>query len=99
MDSSGSTTYEAVVSFAPRDLVRPDMAANLSITTQVWENVLLVPNRIIQTLGRRKVVKRLGGVLRVKWRSRRGCRTRRTPRSSAGSMQATCCSSNSRGCL
>ena len=58
----GSTTYEAVVSFEPGDLnVRPDMAANLTITTQVRENVLLVPNRAIQTLGRRKVVKRLEG--------------------------------------
>jgi len=37
------------------------MAANLTITTEKKENVLLVPNHAIQTLGRRKVVKRAEG--------------------------------------
>jgi len=58
----GSTTYEAIIAFDPGDLpVRPSMAANLTITTKKKEDVLLVPNRAIQTLGRRKVVKRIEG--------------------------------------
>jgi len=58
----GSTTYEAIIAFDPGNLpVRPGMAANLTITTAKRENVLLIPNRAIQTLGRRKVVKRLEG--------------------------------------
>lgn len=58
----GSTMYEATVRWESTNLpVRPGMAANLTITTEQRENVLLVPNRAIQTLGRRKVVRRLEG--------------------------------------
>jgi len=58
----GSTAYDATISFVPGTLpVRPGMAANLTITTEQREGVLLVPNRAVRTLGRRKVVSRLQG--------------------------------------
>ncbi len=50
---SGSTVYPAIVSFTrPNDLyLRPGMAANLSITSVSRNNVLLVPNRALETIG------------------------------------------------
>lgn len=50
---SGSTVYPAIVSFTrPTDLyLRPGMAANLSITSLSRNNVLLVPNRALETIG------------------------------------------------
>lgn len=58
----GSTVYEAVVEFDPAGLaLRLGMGANLRIITLEKEGVLLVPNRAIQPIGRRKVVKVLDG--------------------------------------
>ena len=55
---TGSTVYQAVVSFTrPKDLyIRPGMAANLVITSLTRNNVLLVPNRALETIGLRKYV-------------------------------------------
>ena len=54
----GSTVYEASVKFDAGGLtLRLGMGANLKIITLEREGVLLVPNRAIQPLGRRKVVK------------------------------------------
>ena len=58
----GSTVYEAVIKFDARGLrLRLGMDANLKIVTLEKEGVLLVPNRAIQPIGRRKVVKVLDG--------------------------------------
>ncbi len=58
----GSTVYEAVVKFDVGGLIlRLGMGANLNIITLEKEGVLLVPNRAIQPIGRRKVVKVLEG--------------------------------------
>jgi len=58
----GSTVYEAVVKFDAGGLaLRLGMGANLKVITLEKEGVLLVPNRAIQPLGRRKVVKVLDG--------------------------------------
>jgi HlyD family secretion protein len=50
---AGSTVYPAIVSFTrPTDLyLRPGMAANLIITSLSRNNVLLVPNRALETIG------------------------------------------------
>lgn len=55
---SGSTVYPAIVSFTrPTDLyLRPGMAANLIITSLSRNNVLLVPNRALETIGLHKYV-------------------------------------------
>lgn len=58
----GSTVYEAIVGFDAEGLaLRLDMGANLKIVSLEKEGVLLVPNRAIQPIGRRKVVKVLDG--------------------------------------
>jgi HlyD family secretion protein len=58
----GSTVYEAVVKFDAGELtLRLGMGANLNVITLEKEGVLLVPNRAIQPIGRRKVVKVLEG--------------------------------------
>jgi HlyD family secretion protein len=58
----GSTVYEAVVKFDAGSLaLRLGMGANLKVITLEKEGVLLVPNRAVQPLGRRKVVKVLDG--------------------------------------
>ncbi len=58
----GSTVYEATVSFRGEGLaIRPGMGTNLTITTVERPQVLLVPSRAIQTIGRRKVVRVLEG--------------------------------------
>lgn len=58
----GSTVYAATIAFDGEGLaIRPDMNTNLTITTVERPNVLLVPNRAIQTLGSKKVVKVLEG--------------------------------------
>lgn len=58
----GSTVYEAVVEFDAEGLaLRLGMGANLKVITLEKEGVLLVPNRAIQSIGRRKVVKVLDG--------------------------------------
>jgi multidrug efflux pump subunit AcrA (membrane-fusion protein) len=58
----GSTVYEAVVKFDARELkLRLGMGANLKIITLEKEGALLVPNRAIQPIGRRKLVKVLEG--------------------------------------
>jgi HlyD family secretion protein len=58
----GSTVYEAVVEFDAEGLaLRLGMGANLKIITLEKESVLLVPNRAIQPIGRRRVVKVVDG--------------------------------------
>jgi HlyD family secretion protein len=58
----GSTVYEAVVEFDAEGLaLRLGMGANLKIITLEKEGVLLVPNRAIQPIGRRRLVKVVDG--------------------------------------
>lgn len=58
----GSTAYEAMVKFDAGGLtLRLGMGANLKVITLEKEGVLLVPNRAIQPIGRRKVVRVLEG--------------------------------------
>ena len=58
----GSTVYEATITFAPEGLdIRPDMSTNLTITTLERPNVLLAPNRAIQRVGQKRVVKVVEG--------------------------------------
>jgi len=58
----GSTIYQAVVRFERTDLpLRLGMGANLRITTLEKADVLLVPNRAIQPIGRKRVVRVLEG--------------------------------------
>jgi HlyD family secretion protein len=54
----GSTVYEAKVSFTPATGVIPreGMAANVDITAQRKDNVLLLPNRAFETVGNRQYV-------------------------------------------
>jgi HlyD family secretion protein len=62
LPQQGSTVYEAAVKFDAGELtLRLGMGANLNIITLEKEGVLLVPNRAIQPIGRRKVVKVLEG--------------------------------------
>jgi HlyD family secretion protein len=57
-----STVYEAVVEFDAEGLaLRLGMGANLKIITLEKGGVLLVPNRAIQPIGRRRVVKVVDG--------------------------------------
>ncbi|MBC7237296.1 MAG: efflux RND transporter periplasmic adaptor subunit [Chloroflexi bacterium] len=61
-DTRGATIYEAYVRFDPAGLaVRAGMGANLSIMTEVAEDVLLVPRRAVEQLGRYQVVQVLEG--------------------------------------
>jgi HlyD family secretion protein len=62
----GSTTYQAVVHFEETELpLKLGMGANLKITTLEKADVLLVPKRAIEPLGRKKVVRVLeGGTVR-----------------------------------
>ncbi|HPL26691.1 MAG TPA: efflux RND transporter periplasmic adaptor subunit [Anaerolineae bacterium] len=54
----GTVGYEAVISFAPGSLaVRPDMSANLRITTLTHDDTLLVPSRAVEARGRNKYVR------------------------------------------
>lgn len=59
----GSTVYQATVSFTSSDgvLPREGMAANVDITAQRKENVLLLPNRAFETVGTRQYVTVAGG--------------------------------------
>lgn len=53
----GTTVYNAVVEFEPRELnVRPGMGATLKIQTVEKKDVLLVPNRALKNVGTRKAV-------------------------------------------
>lgn len=54
----GSTVYQATVSFVPAGEVvaREGMAANVDITAQRKDNVLLLPNRAFEAVGRRQYV-------------------------------------------
>jgi HlyD family secretion protein len=62
LPQQGSTVYEAVVEFDAEGLaLRLDMGANLKIITLEKEGVLLVPNRAIQPIGRRRIVKVVDG--------------------------------------
>jgi RND family efflux transporter MFP subunit len=57
----GSTVYSTVVSFTkqPELYLRPGMAANVTITSLSRANVLLVPNRALETIGLRKYATRV----------------------------------------
>ncbi len=57
----GSTIYPTTISFnKPTEVyLRPGMAANLTITSLSHTNVLLVPNRALETIGLRKYATRL----------------------------------------
>jgi HlyD family secretion protein len=58
----GSTQFEALVSLPPNDLkLKLGMSADLKITTVEKQDVLLVPNRAVQSVGRKKVVTVLEG--------------------------------------
>jgi HlyD family secretion protein len=54
----GSTVYQATVSFVPTGEVVPreGMAANVDITAQRKDGVLLLPNRAFEAVGRRQYV-------------------------------------------
>lgn len=54
----GSTIYQATISFTATDEVVPreGMAANVDITAQRKDDVLLLPNRAFETVGRRQYV-------------------------------------------
>ncbi len=54
----GSTVYQATISFSPAKGVTPreGMAANVDITAQRKDDVLLLPNRALETVGRRQYV-------------------------------------------
>jgi HlyD family secretion protein len=53
----GSTQFEALVNLPPNDLkLKLGMSADLKITTVEKQDVLLVPNRAVQSVGRKKVV-------------------------------------------
>jgi HlyD family secretion protein len=54
----GSTAYQATISFTPAEGVVPreGMAANVDITAQHKDNVLLLPNRAFETVGNREYV-------------------------------------------
>lgn len=58
---AGATVYEAMVEFSTKLPVRPRMAADLTITASRKDGILLLPNRAIQTVGRKKVVEMLDG--------------------------------------
>jgi HlyD family secretion protein len=54
----GSTVYQATISFTVQEGVVPreGMAANVDVTAQRKDNVLLLPNRAFQTVGDRQYV-------------------------------------------
>ncbi|HVX30404.1 MAG TPA: efflux RND transporter periplasmic adaptor subunit [Nitrolancea sp.] len=56
--SGGTTTFPATVRFTPPDdlVLRPGMNANVSIQTAVRQNVLLIPQSAIRTVGKRTFV-------------------------------------------
>jgi multidrug efflux pump subunit AcrA (membrane-fusion protein) len=60
---SGSTVYSAIVNFTktPDVFLRPGMAASLSIVNLTKNNILLVPNRALETIGSRRYVTRITG--------------------------------------
>jgi len=54
----GTVGYEAAISFSPGSVaVRPDMTANVRITTLTHDDTLLVPNRAVEARGRNKYVR------------------------------------------
>lgn len=54
----GAGTFLGRVQFAPTELpLKPGMGVSLEITTLEKQDVLLIPNRAVQTLGPRKIVK------------------------------------------
>ncbi len=57
----GSTIYPTTISFnrTPDLYLRPGMAANVSITSLSRSNVLLIPNRALETIGLRKYATRI----------------------------------------
>ncbi len=57
----GSTVYSSVISFTrPANVpIRPGMAANLTIVSQTKTNILIIPNRALETIGARKYVNRV----------------------------------------
>lgn len=61
--SGGATTFPATIEFdAPEDLLlRPGMNANVRVQTAVRENVLLVPEQALRTVGNRVFVEVVNG--------------------------------------
>ncbi len=58
----GTVGYEVVIAFTPGQVpVRPDMTANLKITTLTHDDTLLVPSRAVEARGRNKYVRVLEG--------------------------------------
>lgn len=58
----GTVGYEVAITFSPGQApVRPDMTANLSITTLTHDDTLLVPGRAVESRGRNKYVRVLEG--------------------------------------
>lgn len=58
----GTVGYEVVISFSPGQApVRPDMTANLRITTLTHDDTLLVPSRAVEMRGRNKYVRVIEG--------------------------------------
>ncbi len=59
----GSTVYPAIIAFtkAPPMSLRTGMAASLTIVSLTKSNILLVPNRSIETIGSRKYLNRIVG--------------------------------------
>jgi HlyD family secretion protein len=54
----GTVGYEVAISFSPGSVaVRPDMTANVRITTLTHDDTLLVPNRAVEARGRNKYVR------------------------------------------
>ena len=54
----GTVGYEVVIAFSPGKVaVRPDMTANLQITTLTHDDTLLVPARAVEARGRYKYVR------------------------------------------
>jgi HlyD family secretion protein len=58
----GMTTYVALIELEGVDLrLRPDMGANIQITTGVEENALLIPRRAVRTVEMRQLVRVVEG--------------------------------------
>lgn len=54
----GTVGYEVAISFSPGNVpVRPDMTANVRITTLTHDDTLLVPSRAVEARGRNKYVR------------------------------------------
>ncbi|MBI2849399.1 MAG: efflux RND transporter periplasmic adaptor subunit [Chloroflexi bacterium] len=63
----GATVYPTTIEFpSPNLALRPGMSADLDIAAQKREGSLLIPNRAVQTIGRKKVVEVIEGDKKTK---------------------------------